>query len=141
VKTSEAGKSLINQCEGVRLTAYLDSVNIPTIGVGHIKGARMGEVITEEQADEFLSEDLHNAETAVNNGVHVPITQNQFDAMVSLTFNIGGGAFTNSTLLRKLNEGATDQAANQFLVWNKAGGKVIQGLSNRRAAERELFLS
>lgn len=141
MKTSEAGRDLIKQFEGVRLNAYLDSGNIPTIGVGHIQGVKMGDVITMEEADELLSQDLHSAETAVNNGVKVDITQNQFDAMTSLAFNIGNSAFTNSTLLRKLNAHDTATAADQFLVWNRAGGKVIQGLSNRRAAERKWFLS
>ena len=141
MKTSDAGKQIIKQFEGVRLNAYLDSVNIPTIGVGHIKGVKMGDTITMEEADDLLSEDLHSAETAVNNAVKVDVTQNQFDAMVSLAFNIGNTAFTNSTLLRKLNARDKAGAADQFLVWNRAGGRVIQGLSNRRAAERRLFLS
>ena len=141
MKTSENGREIIKAFEGVRLTAYLDSVNIPTIGVGHIRGVKMGQTITMEQADAFLADDLKDAEDAVNRGVKVDVTQNQFDAMVSLTFNIGGGAFTSSTLLRKLNAGGTIEAADQFLVWTRAGGRVIQGLVNRRRAERELFLT
>lgn len=140
MKTSDAGRELIKRFEGVRLNAYLDSVGIPTIGVGHIAGVKMGDTVTMQEADDMLSADLRDSEDAVNMNTRIDLTQNQFDALVSLTFNIGGGAFSRSTLLKRLNAGDIQGAADQFLVWNRAGGRRIQGLANRRAAERELFL-
>ena len=86
-----------------------------------------------------MAHDLKKFESAVNSAVTVPINQNQFDALVSLTYNIGTGAFKESTLLKKLNAGDCRGASAQFVVWNKGGGKVMQGLVNRRAVERELF--
>lgn len=141
MKTSEAGKELIKRFEGVRLTAYKDAVGIVTIGAGHTSNVSLSDTITPEEADEFLAIDLHHAETAVYNAIKVPVNQNQFDALVSLTFNIGGGAFGHSTLVRVLNQNDPLHAAEQFLVWNKAGGHVIDGLTKRREAERELFLT
>lgn len=93
-----------------------------------------------EQAKSYFKHDLAKFEKTVNESVTVPINQNQFDALVSLTYNIGSGAFKNSTLLKKLNKGDYQGAADQFLVWNKAGGKVMKGLVRRREAERALFL-
>lgn len=132
---------MIEKFEGLRLSAYLDSVGIPTIGVGHTSGVHLGETITAEDADNILAIDLHHAEQAIYNYVTVELDQNQFDALASLIFNIGGGAFSKSTLLKLLNGGDEVGAANQFLAWNKAGGKVLDGLTRRRAAERELFLA
>lgn len=138
--TSERGIKAIEGYEGVRLNAYLDSVNVPTIGVGHTLGVKMGDQITKEQAEEFLRADLEDAEYAVNKYVLMPINQNQFDALVSFVFNLGSGAFKGSTLLKRLNAGLYQEAANEFLKWNRAGGVVLQGLVNRRAAERTMFL-
>ena len=87
-----------------------------------------------------IKEHLKRFEKTVNDLVKVPLTQNQFDALVSLTYNIGTGAFEKSTLLKKLNTGDYQGAADQFTVWNKGGGKVLQGLVNRRAKEKEVFL-
>lgn len=141
MKTSSAGIELIKKFEGVKLRAYLDSVNIPTIGVGHIKGVKMGDVITMEQADAFLANDLKAAESAINNCVKVLLEQHQFDALASWTFNLGGGALAGSTMLKCLNAKQFDQAADEMLKWNKAGGRVIPGLVKRRIAERMLFLT
>ena len=97
--------------------------------------------ITPEEADEFLAVDLHHgAEQVIYNTVHVHLDQNQFDALASLIFNIGGGAFAKSTVLKLLNQEDYLGAANAFLMWDKTGGTVNKGLANRRAAERALFL-
>lgn len=141
MQTSPNGRKLIESHEGLRLTAYKDSVGIPTIGYGHTSNVSLSDVITPEEADEFLAIDLHHAETAVYNAVKVPVTQNQFDAMVSLAFNIGGGAFSKSTLVRVLNQNDPLHAAAHFLDWNRAGGKVLDGLTNRRESEMKLFLT
>lgn len=139
--TSDNGLEFIKQQEGVKLVAYKDSVGVPTIGVGHIKGVVMGHTITMQQAMEFLKSDVKTAELAVNNFVKVKLTQNQFDALVSFTFNLGAGSLSQSTLLKKLNSGDYQGAADQFKVWNHAGGKVVNGLTARRLAEAKMFLS
>ncbi len=146
MRTSSAGRAAIALREGNRLTAYRDSVGILTVGVGHTSAAgpptvTPGMTITAAQSDEILSRDLATFERAVSNSVKVPITQNQFNALVSLAFNIGGGAFAKSTLVRRLNTGDYTGAANQFLRWNRAGGKVLRGLVTRREAERKQFLT
>jgi lysozyme len=141
MKTSDAGLDLIKKFEGVRFEAYDDGIGIATIGVGHTNGVQFGDRATTEEVDQWLREDLEDAENAVNLSlVGTDLTQNQFDALVSLAFNIGGGAFNKSTLVRKLKAGLMEDAADQFLVWNKAGGHVMKGLQNRRIAEREMFL-
>ena len=146
MKTSAAGRSAIAQREGNKLSAYKDSVGVWTIGVGHTSAAGppmviAGMTITAEQSDEILSRDLGKTETTVSKAVNVPLSQNQFDALVSLCFNIGGGAFSGSTLVRKLNHGDYEGAAEAFLSWNHAGGKVLPGLTTRRQAERKQFLT
>lgn len=146
MQTSSAGRAAIMQREGVVLTAYLDSVGILTIGVGHTSAAgppkvTKGMKITRAEADQILARDLRTFEAAVNSAVKIPLSQNEFDALVSLAFNIGAGAFKKSTLVKKLNAGDRKGAAEQFLVWVKAGGKTLQGLVNRRRSERLQFLS
>jgi lysozyme len=144
MKTSARGLDLIKAHEGLRLEAYPDpaSGGDPwTIGYGHTAGVKPGDVITQEQADAYLREDIAWAEDAVRSGVKVPISQAAFDAMVSLTFNIGAGAFGRSTLLKMLNAGDHAGAADQFMRWTTAAGRVMPGLEKRRAAERALFLS
>jgi lysozyme len=145
MKTSPSGRAAIAAREGNVLTAYKDSVGILTIGTGHTSAAgaptvTAGMRITAAESDAILSRDLAKFEASVSNAVRVPLNQNEFDALVSLAFNIGGGAFAGSTLVRKLNAGDPAGAANQFLVWNKAGGKALKGLSTRREAERKQFL-
>jgi lysozyme len=140
MQTSQNGRKLIESFEGLRLDSYQDQRGVWTVGYGHTNDVYKGLTITQEQADQYLAMDLHVAESAVDKFVTVPVNQNQFDALVSLAYNIGGGAFGHSTLLSLLNEGEILGAANQFLVWDKTNGVVNQGLLNRRAAERALFM-
>ncbi len=141
MQTSNKGMDLIKRFEGLKLKAYLDSVGVPTIGYGHTHGVKMGDVITGEQADKYLSEDLHVAELTINTNVKVKLTQNQFDALASFVFNLGSGNFVKSTLIRKLNAGDYAGAADEFGKWVNAGGKKLPALVKRRAAERDEFLS
>lgn len=138
---SSQGLNFIKKWEGCRLKAYRCSANVWTIGWGHTKSVTPGMTITQLGADQLLDQDLEKYIKAVRNYVKVSLNQNQFDALTSFCFNVGIGAFQNSTLLRVLNQGNYQKAANQFLRWNQAGGKVIQGLVNRRKAEKELFES
>lgn len=142
---SPFGVDIICSFEGKRLTAYDDGVGVWTIGFGtttYPNGLKVkkGDKCTLSQALEYLQHDLKSFEKTVNDSVKVPLSQNQFDALVSLTYNIGSGAFKNSTLLKKLNAKDYAGAADQFLRWNKGGGKVLKGLVRRRGAERALFL-
>ena len=132
---------LIKDSEQLRLVAYLPTPNDRwTIGYGHTKDVFRGMSITEQQAEALLLEDLQWAENTVNRVVKVPLNQNQFDALVSLCFNIGSTAFSNSTLVRVLNKGDYVEAANQILRWDKQAGRTLRGLTIRRTKERELFL-
>lgn len=140
MKTSDNGIEFIKNWEGVKLSAYQDSIGIWTIGVGHIKGVHAGMTITMDQATAFLREDLESAESDVSKLVKASLDQDQFDALVSLVFNIGGGNFAKSTLLKKVNAHDYIGASAEFAKWNKAGGRIIKGLTNRREAERKLFL-
>jgi len=139
MQTSQRGIDLIKRFEGLRLTAYDDGVGIPTIGYGHTAGVKPGLTITADQAVQFLREDLHSAERDIDRLVTVHLCQHQFDALASLVFNIGGTAFRDSTLLRKLNAGDYAGAAVQFDRWVHGGGKILPGLVKRRAAERAMF--
>lgn len=146
MSVSAKGVDLICSFEGLRLTAYDDGVGVWTIGFGTIKypnGVRVkrGDTCTLEQAKSYMKHDLIEFEHTVNSLVKVPLNQNQFDALVSLTYNIGSGAFKGSTLLKKLNLSDYKGAADQFDVWVNAGGKRMQGLANRRAKEKSLLLS
>jgi lysozyme len=137
---------LIKRWEGLELEAYKDGGGVWTIGYGHTGAAgdpkpSLGMKITLEQAKAILDKDLVQFEKAVNDSVKVPLTQNQYDALVSLAYNIGPSGFKGSTVLRRLNDGNYDGAAEAITWWNKDNGKVIKGLVNRRAAERELFLT
>src|ERR1019366_2511495 len=130
--TSPIGRKLIESFEGLSLKAYLDQRHIQTIGYGHTGQLKPGDTCTPEQADAWLVGDLATAEGAVNRLATVPLNQNQFDALVSLCFNIGQGNFEPSTLLSLLNQKAYLGAANQFLVWKMTNGVLNQGLLNRR---------
>lgn len=141
MKISAAGLELLKGHEGLRLKAYPDTGRVATIGYGHTHGVRLGDTCTKEQAATWLGQDAHLAEVAVNGLVRVPLTQNQFDALVSFVFNVGGNAFATSTMLRLLNSGDYAGAAKQFDRWVYDNGKVINGLVLRRADERDLFLS
>ena len=141
-QVNAATLALIKRFEGCVLHVYDDGAGYPTIGVGHlIKHNESFTTITMEQADELLQHDLEIAEQAVDTMVHVPLTDNQFGSLVSLVFNIGAGAFAGSTLLKLLNQHSYNDAADRFLQWNHAGGKVMTGLTRRRVAERSLFLT
>ncbi len=143
---SPSGIDLICNFEGLRLKAYDDGVGVWTIGFGTTKypnGIRVkkGDACTLDQAKAYMQNDLKSFEQTVNNTVKVPLNQNQFDALVSLAYNIGTNAFSKSTLVKKLNTNDNRAAADQFDVWVNAGGKRMQGLVNRRAKEKALFLS
>lgn len=143
---SNNGVDLICEFEGKRLVAYDDGVGVWTIGFGTIKypnGVRVkkGDTCTLEQAKEYMRHDLIEFEHTVNSSVKVLLSQNQFDALTSLAYNIGSSAFKSSTLVKKLNSGDYKGAADQFNVWINAGGKRMQGLVNRRDKEKLLFLS
>lgn len=136
---SAACRALIESFESCRLKAYQDGRGVWTLGTGHTKGVCEGDICTFQQANDWLSEDLQEAESAVNRLVTVPLTQNQFDALVSLVFNIGQGNFEGSTVLRRLNQKSYGAAADAFLMWTKIGGQISAGLVRRREAERKLF--
>lgn len=141
MKTSSRGRAAIMQREGCRLNAYRDSVGVLTIGVGHTGRAspphvHAGMHITTAQADAYLAADLAPFEEAVNHAVKRPLTQNQFDACVSLAFNIGGGGFTGSGVVHRINAGDMEGAANAFLMWERP-----PALAGRRQEERKQFLT
>ncbi|MFG8171273.1 lysozyme [Pseudomonas aeruginosa] len=140
MRTSQRGIDLIKSSEGLRLSAYQDSVGVWTIGYGTTAGVKPGQPITKERAEELLRDDVKRFEDQVLRLVKVPLTQGQFDALVSFTYNLGPGALEKSTLLKLLNRGDYQGAADQFPRWVNAGGKRLEGLVKRRAAERALFL-
>ncbi|MEM8611518.1 MAG: lysozyme [Cyanobacteria bacterium P01_H01_bin.105] len=139
-QTNASGVGLIKSFEGLRLKAYQDAVGVWTIGYGTTRGVKPGQEISEAQAEALLKADLNRFEQAVNQAVRVSINDNQFAAIVSFTYNVGSGALRSSTLLRKLNRRDIYGAANEFPRWNRAGGRVLAGLTRRRNAERALFL-
>ena len=141
MKISAAGIELLKQFEGCRLTAYQDSVGVWTIGFGTTTGVKEGQTISQVKAEEYLRFDLAIFEKAVTESLKVPVNQNQFDALVSFTYNVGVSAFRSSTLLNVINE-KTDKkvVAAEFSKWVKAGNQTLPGLVSRRKAESELFL-
>ena len=139
-QTNASGVGLIKSFEGLRLKAYQDAVGVWTIGYGTTRGVKPGQEISEAQAEALLKADLNRFEQAVNQAVRVSINDNQFAAIVSFTYNVGSGAMRSSTLMRKLNRRDLYGAANEFPRWNRAGGRVLAGLTRRRNAERALFL-
>ena len=147
MKTSNKGKAIIKQYESFRAKPYLCPARVPTIGYGatyYTDGRKVtlrDAPISEADADKLLDKMLGKYEDAVNRYVQVPITQNQFDALVSFCYNLGQEALRTSTLLKKLNNKDYNGAADAFLNWVYAGGKKLQGLVNRRTDERKLFLS
>ncbi len=138
---SPEGLEFIKQWEGCKLSSYLDGGGVWTVGYGHTEGVYPGMAISEEDATALLMEDVFPAESAVNQYVSVEINQQQVDALISFIFNVGVSAFKKSTLLKLLNQGDYLGAAEQLLRWCYDNGTRIQGLANRREAERELFLS
>jgi len=136
---SKTGLILTEKFEGCRLVAYQDQVGVWTIGYGHTHGVHEGMICTQEQAEQWLREDIKAAENAVSQDVHVPLTQGEFDALVDFVFNLGSGALLHSTLLRLLNSGNYHGAAEEFEKWDHAGGKVVAQLLRRRQVEEAEF--
>ncbi|MGJ1362898.1 lysozyme [Sphingobacterium spiritivorum] len=147
MRISDKGIALIKRFEGFFSKPYKDPIGIPTIGYGftyylpsRIKVTLQDKPITEQQATEMLKEVLRGYESDVLRLVKKPLTQNQFDSLVSFTYNLGATNLSKSTLLRKLNVNPNDPSiALEFVKWNKAGGKVFRGLTLRREAERDLY--
>jgi lysozyme len=143
VKTSQNGIELIKSFEGCVLVGYPDIGGIPTVGYGSTgPDVHVGMKITQAEAERRLAKELEHFENGVSNLVKVAINQNEFDALVSFSFNVGLGAFQRSTLLRLLNDGTErDIVSSEFLRWNKVDGKPVEGLTRRRKAEQALFLT
>lgn len=154
MRVGQAGKQLFKEWEGLRTHVYLDSGGEPTIGIGHLltrderasgriwingQPVRYANGLTEKQCWDLLDQDLDIAESAVNDRVIVPLTQNQFDALVSFAFNVGAEAFRKSTLVRVLNQGQYDQVPTQLRRWVRDNGSVVPGLVNRREKEVSLW--
>jgi len=136
---SAAGLVFVQGWEGTQEVAYLDIAGVPTICTGSTRGVRIGQVAKEGECLYRLREDTSRAGKAVQRCTTAPVTQEQYDALLSLTFNIGEGAYCKSTLVRKLNAGDCYGAYTEFLRWDYAWGKRSKGLGNRRKAESELF--
>lgn len=138
---SQAGIDLIKKFEGFSQTPYADPTGNLTIGYGHL--IRPGETyykLSPEEGEELLREDVHDAVMAVKRLITAPLKQNQLDALVSFTFNVGSGALQRSQLRKHLNNKRYDLAAEEFLKWVYSRGQRLTGLYNRRKAERELFM-
>jgi lysozyme len=139
---NQAGLSLLKSCEGCKLEAYQDSVGVWTIGYGHTGDDVTPDlVITQDEADALLLQDLAKFENGVTDLVKVQLNSNQFSALVVFSYNVGIGNLKSSLLLRCINSLHYSDAAPQFLRWNKAGGVVVAGLTTRREKERDLFIS
>ena len=135
-----AGMALTRSFEGLSLAAYVDQRGVWTIGYGHTgPGIHAGLTITAEEAEAFLASDIAGAVAGVNRLVTGSITQNQFDALVDFTFNLGCAGLARSTLLRKVNAGDFAAATTEFLLWDHVHGRVVPGLLRRRQAEMDLF--
>ncbi len=141
MKTSQRGISLLMDFEGFRGDAYLDPIGIPTIGFGFIEGVKMGDKMTLAEAKERLKRELAKYEQGVLQAMTITPSQEQFDACVVFSFNVGVAGFRKSSVLKAHNRGDFQSAARAFGLWNKAGGKVWPGLTRRRAAEAAMYLS
>ena len=139
MKTSAEGIALIIKFEGLELDSYQCSANVWTLGYGHTQGVAEGDSCSEEEAEIILVNDLKEFETYVNALVDVDLDQNQFDALVAWTFNLGPTNLRTSTLLKKLNAGDYNDVPSEIKRWNRAGGQVLDGLIRRREAEALLF--
>ena len=139
MKISEEGKALIKKFEGCKLEAYLCSAGVPTIAFGRTKNVKLGDTCTQEQADAWLEEELEEYTGYVSDAVTQTLQQNQIDAMVAWTYNLGPSNLRSSTMLQVLNEGKLQEVPQQMRRWNKANGKVLEGLERRRLAESMLF--
>ena len=138
LKTSQEGISLIKSFEGCELTAYRCSADVPTIGYGHTVGVSDGDTCTQEEAETMLAEDLVEFEDYVKNYVESELQQNEFDALVAWTYNLGPANLKESTMLKELNSGNFEEVPRQMKRWNRAGGEVLDGLIRRREAESRL---
>lgn len=139
-RINTAGLDLIRRFEGCKLVAYPDAVGVHTLGFGHTRGVHQGDTCTQAQADQWLLEDVQDAEENVAREIRgMELNPNQFSACVALCYNIGSTQFNRSTLHKYLNIGDIERAAEEFHRWNKAGGSVLPGLVRRRQAEEELF--
>lgn len=141
MRTSARGIALIKEFEGFRAKAYQDAVGVWTIGYGFTRGVKPGDTITREQAETRLRDELGVYERGVIQATHGRATQAQFDALVSFAFNVGVAGMSKSTVIKRHNEGNYQAAARAFGLWNKAGGRVLNGLTRRRAAESALYLT
>ncbi len=139
MQISERGLTLIKEFESFCSTAYTCPAGVLTIGFGHTLGVKPGDRVTLKEANALLKSDLKSVESAIAKHVKVSLTQNQFDALCSLIFNIGVGAFSKSTLLKILNTGNYSKVPEQFMRWNKVNKKPVAGLTRRRAAEVDLW--
>ena len=145
MKISQKGIDFIKSHEALRLKAYQDSKGVWTIGWGHTKGVKPGDVITRAQAEQFIRDDFAWVERTLNADLVIGrdnplVTQNEFDALCSLVFNIGSQAYLDSTVRRKIKQGDKMAAARAFKLWVYSEHKFVQGLANRRADEMRLFL-
>ncbi len=139
MKISEYGLNLIKHFEGLELEAYQCAAGVWTIGYGHTKDVQPGDQWSESHADHMLEVEMEEYENYVNTAVTVPLSQNQFDALVSWVYNLGNGNLTSSTMLKVLNSSDYAGVPAQIKRWNKAGGKVLEGLTRRRQAEADMF--
>lgn len=148
MKTSEKGIDFIKGFESLSLKPYLDSVNVPTIGYGATfyqdgsKVTMFDKPLTVKEAEELLAFHLEEFESCVDDNLkEKELTQNQYDALVSFAFNLGCGNLKNSTLIKKVKNNPLDKTIyNEFLKWNKAGGKVLRGLTRRRIGEADMYI-
>lgn len=140
MRTSQKGIELLKRFEGFMPEAYRCPAGVLTIGYGHTSGVREGDRVTEEEAEKLLRADLMDAEEDVGRLVRVPLTQNQFDALVSFVYNVGMGSFFSSTLLKKINNDPNDPTIpDEFRKWVKAAGEPLPGLVKRRDAEARMY--
>lgn len=140
MKTSNQGKNLIKEAEGLRLDAYKCPAGVPTIGWGHTKGVKMGQHITVQQAEDLLVEDIAPIERLLN-ALKINFRQEQFDALVSWIFNFGEGKFKGSTMYKRIIANAKDEEiTDQLVKWINAAGRPLLGLMKRRVAEANLFI-
>ena len=139
MKISQEGISLIKKFEGCEYNAYKCAADVLTIGYGHTKDVKEGDLVTKQEAENLLTKDLEEFEESVIEAVDMPMSQHQFDALVSWTFNLGPSNLNSSTMLKVLNKGDYEDVPAQIKRWNKAGGKVLEGLTRRREAEALLF--
>ena len=140
MKTSNQGKNLIKEAEGLRLDAYRCPAGVPTIGWGHTKGVKIGQHITLAEAEDLLVEDIAPIERLLN-GLKINFRQEQFDALVSWIFNLGEGKFKGSTMYRRILEDARDEEiTDQMVKWINASGRPLPGLMKRRVVEANLFI-